>query len=275
MSNLAGPLAQVDPQAVASYVEQMPKGGGTRMMALSQVAANWAEVDPQADLAWLQSIPNTTRTPMMIDAVNDWANSDPAAATAYAQSLPHDDPVYEKMISALAKNQAGVDVNTAMSWAQSLPADSGRDSATSAVIAKLSAEDPAAAAAALQTLTPGSAPDATIMSIAVDWANEDPVAAGQWVANLPSGTSHDNAARQYITSQLQTDAPDSFNVALSIGNATVKSNQLNRVVQQWAKTDPAAATAAVQSAKISDDIRTRLLGDLPSAAPVTPAAVGN
>lgn len=171
---LAGPLTQVDPQAAANYLAQMPRGGGQRMLTLVQIASTWAAQDPQADLAWLQSIPNTNRVMMMVDAVNDWANSDPAAATTYVQALPHTDPAYNQLITALANNQAGVDVNTALAWAQNLPEDGGRDTATTAVIAKLSSEDPVTAAAAIVNMPAGTAQTNAVQTIAQNWANLTP-----------------------------------------------------------------------------------------------------
>jgi hypothetical protein len=42
----------------------------------------------------------------------------------------------------------------------------------------------------------------------------------------------------------------------------MQANQINRVVNTWAQTDPAAATAAVQSADITDQQRTSLLNNI-------------
>jgi RNA polymerase sigma factor (sigma-70 family) len=270
---LAGPLTQVDPPAAANYLAQMPRGGGLRMLTLVQIASNWAEQDPQADLAWLQSIPNTNRVMMMADAVNDWANSDPAAATAYTQALPHDDLAYDKLITALANNQASVDVNTALAWAQNLPEDGGRDTATTAVIAKLSSEDPVTAAAAIVNMPAGDAQTSAVQTIAQNWANLDPTAAVQWVLSLPPGAIHDTAATHVNSVIQQNDPATAFTVALTIGDATTQSNQLTRVLGYWLKTDPAAATTAVQSANIPDATRTRLLNTLQKGDPAAPATI--
>ncbi len=273
--SVIGPLSQVDPQSAANIVVQMPQGGGRRMMSLTQVASNWAEQDPQADLAWLQSIPNATRTPMMIDAVSSWAKSDPAAATAYVESVPRDDPAFPKMVASLANSQASVDANAAMAWAQALPADGGRDDAITAVIGKLSDQDPVMAAAVVLALPAGTAQTNAVQTISANWAAADPVAAAQWILTVPDGYVHDTAVTHFNSVVQQDDPATAFKLALTVGNSTTQSNQLNRVLGFWLKTDPAAAAATVQSADISDATRTRLLNTLQTGTPAPASSSGN
>jgi len=261
-SYLVGPLSKVDPQAAANYVAGMPQGGGLRMTSLYQLATNWAEQDPQADLAWLQSIPYANRIALMTDVVSNWAGSDPAAATAYVESTPHNNANFVSMITGLAQSQASVDVNSALTWAFALPEDGGRDTAVTAVLGKLSEQDPAAAAAAIITMPASQTQTDAVQTIASNWATSDPATAAQWVLNLPAGALHDTAATHYNGVVQQNDPATAFNVALTISNSTIQSNQLNRVLSFWLKTDPAAAAAAVQAAQIPDATRNRLMTTL-------------
>jgi hypothetical protein len=100
------------------------------------------------------------------------------------------------------------------------------------------------------------------------------MAASQWINTIPVGDTRNSAVKQLVTVQVQngSDLPTAFVWASSItGNNTMHGNQMNNVVSQWARKDPNAAAAAVQSAaasgSVSDAELTRLMTTIQSVAP--------
>jgi hypothetical protein len=65
-----------------------------------------------------------------------------------------------------------------------------------------------------------------------------------------------------VTTALQTDPATALQWASSIGSDSMRTNQISRVVNTWARTDPTAATAAVQNANLTDQQRAILLNNI-------------
>src|ERR1019366_9518499 len=95
----------------------------------------------------------------------------------------------------------------------------------------------------------------TTATLAGNWLKHDPTAASQWINTLPAGDARDGAVTQLIATEGKNNSPVAFNWAASISNEDTKQAQMDNVIMEWAGRDPAAATAAVQSATLSDQQR--------------------
>ncbi len=82
------------------------------------------------------------------------------------------------------------------------------------------------------------------------------------------GFPRDGAVVQIISVEGKNNPPGAFAWASSINDVTTQQNQLNNVVQQWAKKDAAAATSAVQSATLTDQQRSDLMKTIQKAQAV-------
>jgi len=96
------------------------------------------------------------------------------------------------------------------------------------------------------------AKDAGIMIVAESWFAKDPHAAADWLNTLPPGDPRDHGVEMILPDAVSRDPSTALGLANIISNPFGRANSLEGVVALWAKTDPAAATAAVQSAKLTD-----------------------
>jgi hypothetical protein len=155
-------------------------------------------------------------------------------------------------------------------------------------ITQLSLKDPAKASALVGDLTDnGPAQAAGIITVAQSWFAKDPHAATDWLNTLPHGNPRDAwpplNPRDYGVEVILPDAVSwdpsaALELANSISVPFERISDLNGVVALWAKTGPAAATAAVQSAKLTDIVyvmytaeqeRQNLLRTIQAARPPT------
>jgi hypothetical protein len=232
-------------------------------------------------------------------AITTWASSDPDAATAYVESLGTDDPKFKQLMGEVASTRASSDPASAVTWVQSLPDDGTRTAAMGSVVTQLASSDPQQAISLVNQMTPGTDQDKALGNVITQWSQTDPSTASQSLANLPEGTALNNASESVATNWIQVDPaaaaqwinslptspardvaaraevtalaggnPSSaFTWGASIGNTTMQSNQLNKVVQSWSRTDPNSAAAAVQAADLPDNTRTRLMNTIQQNAP--------
>jgi hypothetical protein len=91
-----------------------------------------------------------------------------------------------------------------------------------------------------------------------NWIKQDPQAASEWINSLPPSSTRDGAITQLISVEGKNDLPTAFAWAGTITSPYAQSNAYSAVLQEWAKRDPAAATAAVQSANVSDAQRANM-----------------
>ncbi len=291
-----GVLAQMDttdPTDAATFIAQMPNAS-TRDGAITQLASAWAQTDLPGALAWVQALPTSegqTRIDALRNVMRTWDNTDPQAASVYIMQNFQSDPDFNYVAEQMVGHWVGPDPQAALTWAEALPpgqaqADSlatvfsnisvtdpqaawasaqqlpdgsSRDKAMGTVVATWSAQDPAQAATLLGTLPAGLALDDATAEVAANWVQQNPAAASQWVNTLPLGSARDGAVVSIISAEGQNNLATSFAWAASINDVTTQQNQLNNVVNQWAKKDPAAAASAVQSAPLTNQQRTDLL----------------
>jgi hypothetical protein len=150
--------------------------------------------------------------------------------------------------------------------ANDLPDGNLKNLTMSNVVGKTAAINPALAATLMPNL-PDSSQAAAANSIAQSWLVQNPQAAEQWVNTLQAGPARDAAVSQIINVEGPNDLPTAFNWAATVSNDGTRAALINRVVVQWARTDPAAAAQAVQNANVTDQQRANLLNTIQRLAP--------
>jgi hypothetical protein len=300
LTAIMDPLSKLDPQAAANLLTQMPSGDGSLISSTKQISQNWAELDPVADLNWLKYLNDASGTgavsavksALEVNVVSIWANNNPNAALAYVESLGSADPQFDKLIAAVASSAAAADPVSAAAWLQSLPDDGTRSAALNSVVNQLittnpqealqlatqmsagpeqdsvyskiistwSATDPAAASDSLSVFPPGPALTSAAQNVAANWIQADPTAAANWIKSLPPGDIRDIGASEEAKALVTSNPSTAFAWATSIGNLQTATQRERSIIQVWGRSDPAAATAAVQAApNVTELARTRML----------------
>jgi len=203
------------------------------------------------------------------------AAPDPQAMLAAAQDLPPGpgrDRAMELALTALA----GSDPQAAWDLAQDLPDGSSLRLVTlKNILAAWSATDPAKAASMLDALSVAETADSPTNITGVvesNWLKQDPAAAAQWIDTLPVGNTRDSAIMALAAGVADADLPAAFKWVTTMADPSKRGGTINKVVTQWANTDPVAARNAVL-AQYTDNNNGRqaaLLAIIARAAPDLP-----
>jgi len=297
VAGILAKMSQTDPVGAAAYLAQVAVAS-LRDVALPQLAAAWAKLDLPAALAWVQSLPGTDagRAQAYQNVLSNWVQTDPAGAAAYLQTIPTD-PNFKALTGQLAKSWAAADPQAALVWVEALPAGDAQDNALSTVIASFiaidpqsawdyaaalpddnsgsknrtkaesmvveiwSEQDPARAADWLATIPVGNNSGAAIATgvVAANWLKQDPAAATKWIEGLPENNARDRAIGELVRIEGKNDFPTAYRWARAIGVQGLRAPTINIIVQQWARSDPAAATAAVEADDFGAGVRKQQL----------------
>ena len=76
---------------------------------------------------------------------------------------------------------------------------------------------------------------------------QDAPAASAWIRSLPPGELRDNSAKELSAAIAGHDPADAFEWARHIQNGKLRQDALGNVLENWRKTDPEAASAAMKS----------------------------
>jgi len=139
-------LAQVDPQAAATWIEKQHgkdySKGTTRI-----VATQWVEADPEAAFAWLLSRPDDDERKHAVGfAFRDWLRREPQAAEAWLVGTPPG-AVLDPAIDAYARSVVSKSPVKAVEWAERIEDVDLRAEVLTAIGQKWFAQDPAATGA--------------------------------------------------------------------------------------------------------------------------------
>ncbi|HVU37307.1 MAG TPA: hypothetical protein VHC95_03165 [Opitutales bacterium] len=242
-------MSEQDPDSAANDILQIPSSPN-RDSLIIDVANKWAQSDPTGLLAWADK--NLTggafdRTAQI--ALTQMGLTDPAAAIATLAQIS-DPNVVSQVVPELAKDFAGQNVQAALQWAQSLPANNMavRNSALSNVLKIWSNNDPAGAAAYLQQNLATDPSFSTLATQAVNtWGGYDAQAALAWAQNLPPGSAQNSALIAAITTLANSDPQTAWNEAQRLSGSNQNTAMVN-VINAWANQQPAQAAAAAQNA---------------------------
>ncbi len=266
---LASQWAQSDIKSALAWVQSLPASlGDTRLQAFNNVMNSWINGDPASAAAYLATIPDDPNFKRLANQVaGSWASVDPKAALAWGESLPPG-PGRDNAVGSAVSTLARYDPQSAWAYAQQMPPGSGTVQTEANILATWSSQDPARAAAHLSDLPAdtvrddqptGTIRDAATLQVVNNWLKQDPHAASEWIDALPPSDARDQAVVAMIGVEGKNDLPTAFQWAASIGSETSRNSQMEKVVTQWAKTDPAGAVTSVQATPMSDGERAALL----------------
>jgi len=154
-------------------------------------------------------------------------------------------------------------VSAANGLTQRLDAASLKDAASKPAVAS-TMSDPATAAVSAMNMPAGRERNLAIVAAAQAWVQQDPGAASEWMVSVVDTLPQDDKTKEHVIEALlpaaiNEDPKTAFAWANTIGDDMVRANRISDVVKVWAKTDPAGAAQAVQSANLTDETRGNLL----------------
>ncbi len=226
------------------------RGGadGLHQQARDVLAQAMADRDPAAMLDWMKkSMPESGRKELYIPLCQQWMSRDPSGtATLLRQMLGSSaadaaNPAWVDLAGQVAAQWSNTNVNSAVSWSQSLPKGAARDRALGLVSGKWTESNPQAAAAyAVQENNPQ-----LIRNVAGKWAETNPQAAATWARGLPAGEAGTAAILSVVPMWTQKDPAAAAAYAVNLPQEDVRSQAVIAVASAWAYSNPAQARAWV------------------------------
>jgi len=212
-----------------------------RSRAVQTLANMWAQRAPADALPWLLAHSDSAASNAIPLAGSSLARRDPAAATAYLDRVPAE--LRAAWLSAVADGYAQNDPRAAASWIAQYSGERGYDAAAAAVAARMSRQDPAAAARLFASVDPALAPDAAAnaRTIGSALARQDPIAAASWARELPAATAP-GATSVVAGAWVVRDAPAARNWVMSLPANEARDAALVQIVGATAGTTAADAS---------------------------------
>ena len=282
LATIAQQLVQSDPRTAIDLIETLP--GQSRQQLLPNLINQWSVQDFEGARDWVTS----QQDPVLFQdglasLIGTWTQKDPTEAAAFLQEAAARQPGssnFRTHLSALARQWAGQDRDTALAWARSLENEKDRVVALAGVHNEWTASDPAGAARHLTTVTDPGVRTQLLNGIATTLSAQDPEAARAWMNTLPADDRFtatqsaisalryqdpEQAAELYdqitreaggdenklntisrqandIASQWANHSPqDAAGWAAGISNEEHRANAYRNIASQWAQTDPAGA----------------------------------
>lgn len=270
-------LAELDPKRAADlWAENRDYKGGFEAVTTSQNLAGWAEKDPEAFAQWtLGQRPEVQQRSRY--ALESFGRNSPERFAAIAPVLA-ETPAAKYAAGAAIDGMKMKDKNsgeTALAYAQSLPAGPCRDGALVAmltwpdarpeekpeILATLSRMDPDEArrlgdklGKIVGALPAGAARESAFTAALRDEAGRDAAAAAKRLEGLSGSPDYAAAVRGFVEKTASKDPSAAAEWALTIpaDSPQQRSSTLEKVASTWFKANPDAARAWVENASLSD-----------------------
>jgi len=255
-----------DPKATLEWLQTLPEAdGAARTRAINWAMSNWAKNNLPEATAYVSGVSDPavflSVAPILAPAM---AKTDPQAALKWVGGFP-DSATKAQAVSGVLNNMATTDFNGAWSYATSLPEGMTREGAMDSLVSTLSTTNPAQAATLLGQLGSDAASVSATDSVAYNWASRDSAGLAAWINTQPAGSVRDTAVAAYVSEQDGTNPAALLALANTMNDPAKRSGQIKDLLQQWAKTDLPAASAAAQTANLTESERASLLLQLSKA----------
>ena len=241
-------------------------GGETRERDMAATLAGWASADPQAALAWIESEKGNNRydnRELKRGLIHGLANKDVNIATDYVFQLAEggnkeaDD--YLRIVTSKALQ--AMDVKSAASWSESLPAGALRAESMDRVAHAYVSKDPEAAARWAENFVHEEHSARVIEEVGDEWAERDPVASISWLETLDTSSGKSQAMASALGEWVSKDpqAASEYIVAMPT-NSPERDPAISGMVGRLAWEDPSAAIAwagEIQDSKTRQSTLTR------------------
>lgn len=295
--------ASTDPASAAQYYKDNPnefammgmfggRGGRGGDSAASIISREWARQNPEASLTWAMSLEGNDQAQALEGIAREVSATDPQKAISMLASSGAQDlgAAYRR----IAENYGAQDYEKAAAWARTLPADQ-QESVLSAAIRGFATKDPAAASEKWALLENGGAKDRIAETIVQSWTRIDanaaakftttiadegaqrnavrvltdnwvgtnPQAALEFANTLPAGRVQDQAYQSWVWSNNSGDPQQLAQVASLISDQRERNMSTGIAFQRWMRSDPTAATTAIQGSTLPQDMQNRLINGQP------------
>ncbi len=265
-TNATRSFIQIAPELAITLLDQVPNEFGRSRLAKA-IGSDWAESDQKAAFAWAnQQTDHKIKSAILVGVISSWGKTDLKGALAYVETLPpgvlldRDNTISE----AFTKNcQAARGYQGALAMMRSLPAGRDKELAAEGISGYMANEDPRAAwdlasGIADSGLRP-RAEQRVFIALRFGSLSADPDAASQWMQSLPPGPPKDTLS-EIISGPMAVNHPQAaFDIAAGIGDSNRRTKAQKKVVEQWSKKDPAAATQWINGSSFPQELKTQLL----------------
>jgi hypothetical protein len=258
-------FVHIYPELAVTLLDQVPQGFYRQSLA-TLIASEWADSELKAALAWAnQQTDSEIKSATLMGVISSWGKTDLKAALAYVETLPPGVLLYrDNTISeAWWKNcEVARGYQGALAMMRSLPEGRDKDLAAEGISAFMSQNHQQAAwdlaSGIADSGLRGRAEQRVLISLRFG-SLTDPDAASQWMQSLSPGPPKDTLA-EIISGPMAKNHPQAaFDIAAGIGDSDLRTQAQKKVVEQWSKKDPAAATQWINRSTLPQEVKTQLL----------------
>ena len=236
--------ARTDPASAWRNALSMEEGE-TRTRALWGIAYTWFDEDPAAALSALDSLAERdTRNSWQQTLLRRWVGTDREAAWDWALGQPRS----AKRATLLAQVAAAVaeDSPSEMLEIAGTLDPEERRSIAQRVLGVWARTDPSAALAALEEMADPQLTQAVQHSLISSWTQSDPRAAFEWVLAQPPSSGQSSLLATTLGAYATSDPERALALASNLDGGH-RSRAIETVIRQWAREDPLAAAAWLDS----------------------------
>jgi hypothetical protein len=258
-------FVHIYPELAVTLLDQVPQGFYRQSLA-TLIASEWADSELKAALAWAnQQTDSEIKSATLMGVISSWGKTDLKAALAYVETLPPGVLLYrDNTISeAWWKNcEVARGYQGALAMMRSLPEGRDKDLAAEGISAFMSQNHQQAAwdlaSGIADSGLRGRAEQRVLISLRFG-SLTDPDAASQWMQSLSPGPPKDTLA-EIISGPMAKNHPQAaFDIAAGIGDSDLRTQAQKKIVEQWSKKDPAAATQWINRSSLPQEVKTQLL----------------
>ncbi len=245
---LAGRWAETNPREAADFALTL-KGNQPRFEVMRAAIGVWTGIDPEAAKSWAAALPaSAERSQAVSILVSALSQRDPQGAIAFLESLPRDARSDDAYFTVFTQ-WAGQNADAAAAQALALPRGQNRDQAIRATINRWAHDDPQAALACAKSLPDVAKRIHAMQSAWSIWISADPESATAHLLAMPSGDGRSRALASAVASAVYAHSDRDRQTALKLINELpsggMRSNLMQILAGEWAKTDPGAAAEYV------------------------------
>ena len=225
----------------------------------ADILTRWAVKHPDAAIQWMLSLPVGKSKDLALGRICQGMYYDNPQAAWYLASVIGDAGIRNNAKRFVAWEWYKKDRAAARKWMLSLPEGPARDVALSGVSDGLSMSDRQDGMDLKLRISDTGLRTEFLDAHACDWCSKDRAAATQWMQSLPAGPNKDLVAVGMSRALAANDPQAAFDIAAGIGDSNRRTKAQKKVVEQWSKKDPAAATQWINSSSLPQEVKTQLL----------------
>jgi hypothetical protein len=225
----------------------------------ADILTSWAVKHPDAAIQWMLSLPVGKSKDLALGRICQGMYYDNPQAAWYLASVIGDAGIRNNAKRFVAWEWYKKDRAAARQWMLSLPEGPARDVALSGVSDGLSMSDRQDGMDLKLSISDTGLRTEFLDAYACDWCSKDRAAATQWMQSLPAGPNKDLVAVGMSRALAANDPEAAMDMATGIADKGIRTKAQKKVVEQWSKKAPAAATQWINSSSLPQEVKTQLL----------------